>query len=158
MLSALEPSGAASLTLAPRFSSAIVVSMWALRTANSSGVKPPFDFSVPGVTSVSVDLHKYAYSPKGVSVLLHRSDELRAPQYFAYADWPGYTVVNPTVASTRSGGPIAAAARAAPPPVYSAELQRRGGDALYRGDALPGSTGVLPEYQHSGSWIAQPGA
>ena len=56
------------------------------------------------------------------------------------------------------GGPVAAAARAAPPPVYSAELQRRGGDALYRGDALPGSTGVLPEYQQSGSWIAQPGA
>jgi glutamate/tyrosine decarboxylase-like PLP-dependent enzyme len=70
---------------------------------------PAFDFSVPGVTSVSVDLHKYAYSPKGVSVLLHRSDELRAAQYFAYADWPGYTVVNPTIASTRSGGPIAAA-------------------------------------------------
>lgn len=47
-------------------------------------------------------------------------------------------------------------ARAAPPPVYSAELQRRGGDALYRGSGLPGST-VLPEYQQSGRWIAQPG-
>ena len=70
---------------------------------------PPFDFSVPGVTSVSVDLHKYAYCPKGVSVLLHRDPSLRAPQYFAYADWPGYTMVNATVASTRSGGPIAAA-------------------------------------------------
>jgi hypothetical protein len=56
-----------------------------------------------------VDLHKYAYCPKGVSVLLHRDDTLRAPQYFAYADWPGYTMVNPTIASTRSGGPIAAA-------------------------------------------------
>ena len=61
------------------------------------------------MTSVSVDLHKYAYCPKGVSVLLHRDAALRAPQYFAYADWPGYTMVNPTVASTRSGGPIAAA-------------------------------------------------
>jgi sphinganine-1-phosphate aldolase len=70
---------------------------------------PPFDFAVDGVTSVSVDLHKYAYCPKGVSVLLHRDDALRAPQYFAYADWPGYTMVNPTIASTRSGGPIAAA-------------------------------------------------
>lgn len=49
------------------------------------------------------------------------------------------------------------AARAAPPPVYAAELQRRGGDALYRGDGLPGATGVLPEYQQSGRWIAQPG-
>jgi sphinganine-1-phosphate aldolase len=70
---------------------------------------PPFDFSVPGVTSVSVDLHKYAYCPKGVSVLLHRDEALRTPQYFAYAGWPGYTMVNSTIASTRSGGPIAAA-------------------------------------------------
>ncbi|MER5337658.1 aminotransferase class V-fold PLP-dependent enzyme [Micromonospora sp. NPDC002717] len=70
---------------------------------------PPFDFAVPGVTSISVDLHKYAYAPKGVSVLLHRDPALRAPQYFAYADWPGYTMVNPVIASTRSGGPIAAA-------------------------------------------------
>jgi glutamate/tyrosine decarboxylase-like PLP-dependent enzyme len=69
---------------------------------------PPFDFSVPGVTSVSVDLHKYAYCPKGVSVLLHRDESLRAPQYFAYSDWPGYTMINPVIASTRPGGPIAA--------------------------------------------------
>ncbi|MBG6069447.1 pyridoxal phosphate-dependent decarboxylase family protein [Micromonospora ureilytica] len=70
---------------------------------------PAFDFAVPGVTSISVDLHKYAYAPKGVSVLLHRDATLRAPQYFAYADWPGYTMINPVIASTRSGGPIAAA-------------------------------------------------
>ncbi|WP_432980509.1 pyridoxal phosphate-dependent decarboxylase family protein [Dactylosporangium sp. CA-233914] len=70
---------------------------------------PPFDLSVPGVTSISVDLHKYAYAPKGVSVLLHRDEQLRAPQYFGYADWPGYTMVNPVISSTRSGGPIAAA-------------------------------------------------
>jgi glutamate/tyrosine decarboxylase-like PLP-dependent enzyme len=83
---------------------------WTLPYLRRLGVPvPDFDLSVPGVTSLSVDLHKYAYSPKGVSVLLHRSDELRAAQYFAYADWPGYTVVNPTVTSTRSGGPIAAA-------------------------------------------------
>ncbi len=83
---------------------------WTLPYLRRLGVPvPPFDFSVPGVTSVSVDLHKYAYCPKGVSVLLHRDETLRAPQYFAYADWPGYTMVNPTIASTRSGGPIAAA-------------------------------------------------
>ncbi|MEV6844790.1 aminotransferase class V-fold PLP-dependent enzyme [Actinoplanes sp. NPDC051411] len=70
---------------------------------------PDFDLTVPGVTSISVDLHKYAYAPKGVSILLHRTEELRRPQYFAYADWPGYTMVNPVVSSTRSGGPIAAA-------------------------------------------------
>ncbi|WP_328464877.1 aminotransferase class V-fold PLP-dependent enzyme [Actinoplanes sp. NBC_00393] len=70
---------------------------------------PAFDLSVPGVTSISVDLHKYAYAPKGVSILLHRTETLRLPQYFAYADWPGYTMINPVISSTRSGGPIAAA-------------------------------------------------
>jgi sphinganine-1-phosphate aldolase len=71
---------------------------------------PPFDLSVPGVTSISVDLHKYAYAPKGVSILLHRDEALRLPQYFAYAGWPGYTMINSVIPSTRSGGPIAAAA------------------------------------------------
>ena len=83
---------------------------WVLPYLRRLGVAvPPFDFAVPGVTSISVDLHKYAYCPKGTSVLLHRDEALRAPQFFAYADWPGYTMVNPTVASTRPGGPIAAA-------------------------------------------------
>jgi sphinganine-1-phosphate aldolase len=83
---------------------------WTLPFLRRLGVAiEPFDFAVDGVTSVSVDLHKYAYCPKGVSVLLHRDESLRLPQYFAYADWPGYTMVNATIASTRSGGPIAAA-------------------------------------------------
>jgi sphinganine-1-phosphate aldolase len=83
---------------------------WALPYLRRVGVEvPDFDFSVPGVTSVSVDLHKYAYCPKGVSVLLHRDPSLRLPQYFAFADWPGYTMINPVISSTRSGGPIAAA-------------------------------------------------
>ncbi|MFF4889856.1 pyridoxal phosphate-dependent decarboxylase family protein [Micromonospora chersina] len=83
---------------------------WALPWLRRLGAPvPPFDFAVPGVTSISVDLHKYAYAPKGVSVLLHRDPGLRATQFFAYADWPGYTMVNPVIASTRSGGPIAAA-------------------------------------------------
>ncbi|WP_328610153.1 aminotransferase class V-fold PLP-dependent enzyme [Amycolatopsis sp. NBC_00345] len=70
---------------------------------------PPFDFRVPGVTSLSVDLHKYAYCAKGVSVLLHANAGLRRTHYFASADWPGYTMLNPTLQSTRSGGPLAAA-------------------------------------------------
>jgi glutamate/tyrosine decarboxylase-like PLP-dependent enzyme len=73
------------------------------------GDLPAFDLSLPGVTSISVDLHKYAYAPKGVSILLHRTEELRRTQYFAYAGWPGYTMINPVISSTRSGGPIAAA-------------------------------------------------
>ncbi|MFC7530528.1 pyridoxal phosphate-dependent decarboxylase family protein [Actinoplanes sp. GCM10030250] len=83
---------------------------WVLPYLRRLGVDlPAFDLSVPGVTSISVDLHKYAYAPKGVSVLLHRNEELRLPQYFAYAGWPGYTMINPVISSTRSGGPIAAA-------------------------------------------------
>ncbi|MBW4703356.1 aminotransferase class V-fold PLP-dependent enzyme [Micromonospora sp. RL09-050-HVF-A] len=83
---------------------------WTLPYLRRLGVPvPPFDFTVDGVTSISVDLHKYAYAPKGVSVLLHRDATLRSPQFFAYAGWPGYTMVNPVLASTRSGGPIAAA-------------------------------------------------
>lgn len=83
---------------------------WVLPYLRRSGVAvAPFDFSVPGVTSVSVDLHKYAYCPKGTSILLHRDDRLRLPQYFGFADWPGYTMVNSGIASTRSGGPVAAA-------------------------------------------------
>jgi len=71
--------------------------------------RPAFSFAVPGVTSISVDLHKYAYTPKGASILLHRSPELRRPQFFATARWPGYTMINSTLQSTKSGGPLAAA-------------------------------------------------
>ena len=70
---------------------------------------PPWTFAVEGVTSISVDLHKYAYAPKGTSVLLHRDPALRRPQYFASARWPGYTMLNPTMQSTKSGGPLAGA-------------------------------------------------
>ena len=70
---------------------------------------PAFSFLVPGVTSISVDLHKYAYTPKGVSILLHRSPELRRAQFFASGAWPGYTMINTTTQSTKSGGPLAAA-------------------------------------------------
>lgn len=70
---------------------------------------PSWNFEVDGVTSVSVDLHKYGYTPKGVSVLLHRNAGLRRPQFFASADWPGYTMLNSTMQSTKSGGPLAGA-------------------------------------------------
>jgi len=70
---------------------------------------PPFEFDVPGVTSISMDLHKYAYCAKGASVLLWKNGDLRKHQIFSCANWTGYTVVNPTMQSTKSGGPIAAA-------------------------------------------------
>jgi glutamate/tyrosine decarboxylase-like PLP-dependent enzyme len=68
-----------------------------------------FDFRVPGVTSMSMDFHKYAYCPKGASVILHRSKELRRFQMFVTSQWTGYTIINPTIQSAKSGGPMAAA-------------------------------------------------
>jgi len=70
---------------------------------------PDFDFSVPGVTSMSMDFHKYAFAAKGASVVLYRSKDLRKYQIYACSNWTGYTVINPTVQSTKSGGPLAAA-------------------------------------------------
>ncbi|MCO4760907.1 MAG: aspartate aminotransferase family protein [Myxococcales bacterium] len=68
-----------------------------------------FDFEVKGVTSLSVDLHKYGFCPKGASVVLFRNKTLRNAAGFACSDWAGYTVVNPSVQSSKSGGPLAGA-------------------------------------------------
>jgi len=70
---------------------------------------PDFDFTVPGVTSISVDLHKYAYTPKGASLILYRNKDYRRHQIYACSRWIGYTIVNNAVQSSRSGGPMAAA-------------------------------------------------
>lgn len=69
---------------------------------------PPFDFRVPGVTSISVDTHKYGYAPKGTSVVLYRGLELRHYQYFKTTDWPGGLYFSPTFAGSRPGALIAA--------------------------------------------------
>jgi len=69
----------------------------------------PFDFSVPGVTSISADIHKYGYAAKGASVVLYRSKELRRRQFFVYSDWPGGIYASPSMTGTRAGGSIAAA-------------------------------------------------
>ena len=69
---------------------------------------PDYDFRVPGVTSISMDLHKYAFAAKGASVVLYRDKGLRKYQMYACSDWMGYTVINATVQSTKSAGPIAA--------------------------------------------------
>jgi sphinganine-1-phosphate aldolase len=83
---------------------------WVLPYAARLGRQvPPWTFAVEGVTSISVDLHKYGYTPKGTSLLLHRTPALRRPQYFASAAWPGYTMLNSTMQSTKSGGPLAGA-------------------------------------------------
>jgi glutamate/tyrosine decarboxylase-like PLP-dependent enzyme len=70
---------------------------------------PDFDLSVPGVTSISADLHKYAYAAKGASVILYKTAELRRHQMFVSTDWPGGIYPSPAMGGTRPGAPIAAA-------------------------------------------------
>src|SRR5262245_17039044 len=70
---------------------------------------PLFDFRVPGVTSISVDLHKYGYTPKGASVIVYRTKALRKHQTFTTDNWLGGLYGSSGILGTRSGGPIAGA-------------------------------------------------
>ncbi|MBX3511645.1 MAG: aspartate aminotransferase family protein [Hyphomonadaceae bacterium] len=70
---------------------------------------PAFDFAVPGVSSISGDLHKYGYASKGASTVLFRSEALKAHMPFDAGPWPLGRMITPTLAGTRPGGAIAAA-------------------------------------------------
>lgn len=70
---------------------------------------PSWDFRVPGVTSISADLHKYGYTAKGASVILYRSMDWLKYQFFVSTDWPGGIYASPSIPGTRAAGPIAAA-------------------------------------------------
>ncbi len=68
---------------------------------------PAFNLSVPGVTQLSMDFHKWGYAAKGASSILYKHGDMRKYQIFAWSGWVGYSVINPTISSTKSGGPIA---------------------------------------------------
>jgi sphinganine-1-phosphate aldolase len=70
---------------------------------------PPWDFRVDGVHSISADIHKLGYAPKGVSVVLHRTKQLRQYQTFLFDAWLGGFYGSPNLQGTRSGLPMAAA-------------------------------------------------
>ena len=70
---------------------------------------PPWDFRVDGVTSISADVHKLGYAPKGASVLVHRSEELRSHHVFVFDDWLGGFYASSGMAGSKPAGPIAAA-------------------------------------------------
>ena len=70
---------------------------------------PPFDFRLPGVTSISIDTHKYGYAAKGSSVILYRNPNLRNYQFYTITDWPGGLYFSPTFAGSRPGALIATA-------------------------------------------------
>jgi glutamate/tyrosine decarboxylase-like PLP-dependent enzyme len=78
--------------------------------ARMNGVPvPDFDFALPGVRSMSADLHKYGYAAKGASTVFHRSEEQWRHQVFQFDDWPAGGMTTPTMAGTRPGGAIASA-------------------------------------------------
>lgn len=68
-----------------------------------------FDFAVPSVTTISVDLHKWGFAPKGASVILHRDAESQKYQWFDFSDWQGGRYRSLTFTGTRTGGSVAAA-------------------------------------------------
>jgi glutamate/tyrosine decarboxylase-like PLP-dependent enzyme len=70
---------------------------------------PGFDLSVPGVKSMSADLHKYGFAAKGASTVLYSSAESHSYQFSEFSDWPKGKYFTPTMVGSRSGGPIAAA-------------------------------------------------
>jgi tyrosine decarboxylase MnfA len=69
---------------------------------------PEFDFSVPGVTSISADVHKYGYGAKGASTILYRKERIWKHQFSVYTDWSGGIYISPSMRGTRPGGAIAA--------------------------------------------------
>jgi len=73
------------------------------------GDVPPFDFRVPGVTSMSADIHKYGYAAKGASTVMYRGMDYLRHQFSVDVNWCGGVYGSPTTAGTRPGGPIAAA-------------------------------------------------
>ena len=70
---------------------------------------PDFDFAVPGVMSMSVDLHKFGYANKGVSLVLLRDTELERYQRTSFGDWPAGIYSTANITGSRSGGPLASA-------------------------------------------------
>lgn len=68
---------------------------------------PTFDFRVPGVTSISCDTHKYGFAPKGLSIIMYRTPELRQCQYYVLSDWTGGMYGSPTLAGSRPGALMA---------------------------------------------------
>jgi sphinganine-1-phosphate aldolase len=78
--------------------------------AEQNGVKlPVYDFRAEGVTSVSADTHKYGFCPKGSSIVMYRTEELRRYQYFAVPEWTGGIYATPTISGSRPGSLSAAA-------------------------------------------------
>jgi sphinganine-1-phosphate aldolase len=75
----------------------------------AAGFKIPYqyDFKVEGVTSLSCDPHKFCYGPKGTSIIMFRTKELRRHSFLAVTTWTGGMYITPTIAGSRAGSVIA---------------------------------------------------
>jgi glutamate/tyrosine decarboxylase-like PLP-dependent enzyme len=70
---------------------------------------PVFDFRLPGVRSISVDLHKFGYAVKGISALALREKADEVHGRTSFANWPAGLYGTPGISGTRSGGALASA-------------------------------------------------
>jgi len=115
---------------------------------------PPFDFSVPGVTSMSADTHKFGYAAKGTSVVLYRGAELRSHQYFTATEWPGGLYFSPTLAGSRPGG-LSAACWAAMVATGEDGYLEATGRVLETGAAIRDGIAAIPQLRVLGDplWV-----
>jgi glutamate/tyrosine decarboxylase-like PLP-dependent enzyme len=105
---------------------------------------PPFDFCLPGVTSISVDTHKYGYAAKGSSVILYRNPELRRYQFYTTTDWPGGLYLSPTFAGSRAGA-LSATAWAAMIAIGESGYMEIAKRILETGDVIKKGIEAIPE-------------
>ncbi len=115
---------------------------------------PPFDFRLPGVTSMSADTHKYGYAAKGTSVVLYRTHELRRFQYFVITDWPGGLYFSPTFAGSRPGA-LSAACWAAMVSTGEAGYMEASRRILETAESIKTGIGTIPELSILGDplWV-----
>jgi sphinganine-1-phosphate aldolase len=115
---------------------------------------PPFDFRLPGVTSISADTHKYGYAAKGTSVILYRNPALRHYQYYKVADWPGGLYFSPTFAGSRPGA-LSAACWAAMVSIGRAGYLDASRRILETGAKIRASIEAIPELRVLGDplWV-----
>ena len=105
---------------------------------------PDYDFAVPGVTSISVDVHKLGYSNKGVSALMFREAALEAYQRYTFDTWPSGVYSTANLTGSRSGGGLASAWAVAHY-LGEAGYLRIVGKILKARDALVAGIGAIPE-------------
>ena len=110
----------------------------------------PWDFRLPGVTSMSADTHKFGYGAKGSSVLLYRKMEFLRHQFYITTDWAGGIYASATLLGSRSGGPIAAAWTALNS-IGQKRYRELATEVMSGADRLKGAIASIPELELIGS-------